>query len=46
MSTARHKTNANHENLMYDKVEKRVIKNLLCDSSWAKKIYYFVKKSF
>ena len=38
---ARRKINANYENLVYDKVEKRVTKNLLCDScwssSWAKK---------
>ena len=30
--TASHKTNDNYGNLMYDKVEKRVTKNLLCDS--------------
>ena len=30
--TARHKTNANYGNLVYDKVEKRVANNLLCDS--------------
>ena len=29
---ARHKTNANYGNLVYDKVEKIVAKNLLCDS--------------
>ena len=28
MHPARHKTNANYENLVYDKVEKRVAKNL------------------
>ena len=28
---ARHKTNANYENLVTDKVEKRVTKHLLCD---------------
>ena len=31
-ATARHKTNANYENLVFDKVEKRMTKNLLCDS--------------
>ena len=44
--TARYKTNANYENLVYDKENKRVEKNLLCDlclpSSWVKKI--FLKK--
>ena len=30
--SARHKTNANYENLVYDKVEKRVAKILLFDS--------------
>ena len=30
--STRHKTNANYENLVCDKVEKRVTKNLLCDS--------------
>ena len=30
--TARHKTNANYGNLVYDEVEKRVATNLLCDS--------------
>ena len=31
-STTRHKTNANYGNLVSDTVEKRVAKNLLCDS--------------
>ena len=32
-SSARHKTNANYYgNLVSDKIEKRVVKNLLCDS--------------
>ena len=39
---ARRKTNANYGNLVFDKVEKRVAKNLFYDScftisSWAKK---------
>ena len=47
----RRKTNANYGNLVYDKVEKRVTKNLLWDScwssSWAKKeLLLLVKKSF
>ena len=37
------KTNANYGNLVSDKVEKRVAKNLLCDScwspSWTKKVF-------
>ena len=32
IQSARHKTNANYENLVYDKVEKRVAKNFLCYS--------------
>ena len=40
-NTARHKTNANYENLVSDTVEKRMAKNMLCDlgwsSCWAKK---------
>ena len=39
---ARHKTNANYENLVSDKVEKRMTKNLFHDSpssSLAKKIF-------
>ena len=36
-NSARHKTNANYGNLVSDKVEKRVTKNLLCNSCWAKK---------
>ena len=40
---ARHKTNTNYENLMSDKVETRVAKNLLFDwcwsSSWVKKVF-------
>ena len=31
-SSARHKTNANYGNLVYDEVDKRVTNNLLCDS--------------
>ena len=44
--TARHKTNANYGNLVYDKVEKRMTKiaTRVWPSSWAKKLYYFVKK--
>ena len=30
--SARHKTNANYGNLVYDKADKRVVKNLLYDS--------------
>ena len=32
MHGARNKTNPNYGNLVYDKVEKRVAKNLLCNS--------------
>ena len=44
------KQNANYENLMSDTVEKRVAKNLLCDScwssSWAKKDLLLRLKTF
>ena len=39
----RHKTIVNYGNLLFDKVEKRVAKILLCDlcwsSSWVKKVF-------
>ena len=41
--SARHKNNANYENLMSDKVEKRLTNNLLCDSCWSSS---WVKKVF
>ena len=41
--TARQKTNTNYENLVSDTVEKRVTKNLLCDSCWSSS---WVKKVF
>ena len=32
LRSARHKSNANYENLVYDYADKRVANNLLCDS--------------
>ena len=43
--SARHETNANYGNLMSDKVEKRVAKDLLCDSCWSSS-WVKNKKSF
>ena len=47
-NASKHKTNANYGNFMSNKVEKRVAKNLLCDSCYVghqvglKKFYYQV----
>ena len=43
MQSARHKTNANYGNLVFDTVEKRLAKNLICDSCWSSS---WVKKVF